>query len=157
VRLSDASGTAGMGFRLSFVIEGGECARQILEWMVGTLEAFAKSLFKPSSPSKYPKLAGDVPEHLFLRFQAYGDINMPKMLDGATDGAPEGKRLKLVGTIGANIPALAALVGKDLGRWRVEFGLYLENVPGKTANKLFGTPENENVDVWILKGSAYEI
>ncbi len=73
--------------------------------------------------------------------------------------APSGSapsQMKLVGRLEANVPALAALVGREMGRWRVNFGLYLEDVPGSMLHDVLGTPEDENVDLWVLKGSAYE-
>jgi hypothetical protein len=157
VRLTDATGSAGGGLRLSFVIEGGETARQILEWIIGSLVAFANNFLKPAAPAKFPRLDPGVPEHLYIRFEGYGIISTPKMLGKLAPGSSAPSQLKLVGRIEANVPALAALVGKEMGRWRVNFGLYLEDVPGSMLHKILGTPENENVDLWVLKGSAYEV
>ncbi|MFH0816624.1 MAG: lamin tail domain-containing protein [Methanobacteriota archaeon] len=157
VELTDASGSVGGGVSLSFIIEGGETARQILEWLVGSLEAFAENLVRPSAPAKFPRLDSGVPEHLYLRFEGYGIVSTPKMLGKLAPGSSAPAQLKLVGRIEANVPALAVLVGKDMGRWRVNFGLYLEDVPGSLLHKILGSPENENVDLWMLKGSAYEV
>jgi hypothetical protein len=157
VCITEASGSAGGGFRLSFVIEGGKTARQLLEWVIGALEAFAGNLFKPAAPAKYPRLAPEAPEHLYLRFEGYAVVGAPAMLRGASSGGEMPQTLKLVGRVEANVPALAALAGKDMGRWRINFGVYVENVPGEMAHELFGTPEDENVDVWILKGTAFEL
>jgi len=157
VKLTDASGSAGGGFRLSFVIEGGETARQILEWLIGSLEAFANNFLKPAAPAKFPRLDPGAPEHLYLRFEGYGIVSTPKMLGKLAPGGAAPAQLKLVGRIEANVPALAALVGKDMGRWRVNFGLYLEDVPGSMLHQMLGTPANEYFDLWVLRGSAYEV
>lgn len=42
-------------------------------------------------------------------------------------------------------------LGKNLGRWRVNFGLYVREMPGKIASRMFGTPEDVNPDVWIFR------
>jgi hypothetical protein len=156
VRLTDATGSGGGGFRLSFVIEGGEAARQILEWIIGSVEAFARNFMKPAAPAKYPSLAKGVPEHLFIRVEGYGIVSTPAALSKISPGSQAPSQMKLVGRLEANVPALAALVGKDIGRWRVNFGLYLERVPGSMLHDILGTPEDEDVDLWMLQGSAYE-
>ncbi len=155
VMLTDMTGSGGGGITLSFVIEGGGTLAAILRWIIGSVTAFLAKFGKPTQPSQYPKLADDVPEHLFVRLEFYALVQMPRMLKKAVGTEEEMSEIKLAGRIEANIPALAALVGKDMGRWRINFGVFVENVPSSIADPLFHTGE-ESVNVWLFKGSVWE-
>jgi hypothetical protein len=156
VMLTDISGTGGGGIRLCFVIEGGDTLVQILRWVIGSVSAFLAKFGKPTQPAEYPKLGADVPEHLFIRLEFYAMVQMPKMLKGASGSSGEDQEpVRLAGRIEANVPALAALVGKEMGRWRINFGVYIENVPPNVADPLFQTG-NKAVNIWLFKGTAWE-
>lgn len=156
VMLTDISGTGGGGIKLSFVIEGGDTLAELLRWVIGSVSAFLAKFGKPTQPAQYPKLGADVPEHLYIRLEFYGMVQMPGVMRraaGADGGEPQ--TVRLAGRIEANIPALAALVGREMGRWRINFGVYIENVPPDIADPLFQTG-NKTVNVWLFKGTAWE-
>jgi hypothetical protein len=156
VQLKDMTGSGGFGITLSFVIEGGDTLATILRWVIGSVATFLAKFGKPTQPSQYPKLAEDVPEHLYVRLDFYGLVQMPKMMQKAARSTEEMPPIKLAGRIEANIPALAALAGKEMGRWRINFGVYVEKVPPKIADPLFNTG-NKTVNVWLFKGTVWEI
>ncbi|MDO9537674.1 MAG: lamin tail domain-containing protein [Thermoplasmata archaeon] len=156
VQLTDMTGSGGGGITLSFVIEGGDTLAAILRWVIGSVAAFLAKFGKPTQPAQYPKLAADVPEHLYVRLDFYGMVQMPKMLKKATSNEEDMPPIKLAGRIEANIPALAALVGKDMGQWRINFGAYIEKMPANIADPLFGTGD-KTPDVWLFKGTVYEV
>ncbi|MEW5937510.1 MAG: lamin tail domain-containing protein, partial [Candidatus Thermoplasmatota archaeon] len=157
VAFKEMTGSAGGGLRLSFVIDSGRAVRKILEWIIGTISAFAAQLGMPNAPVAYPRLDPMVPEHCYVRLEGYVQVGTPKLMKRAV---PEGEcpeSMTIVGRIEANVPAIMALFGKDMGKWRVNFGLYVREMPGQIASKLFGTPEDVDPDVWIFKGCAYEV
>lgn len=156
VKLTDATGAGGGGITLSFIIEGGDALAAVLRWIIGSVSAFLAKFGKPTQPSQYPKLDEGVPEHLFIRLEFYAMVQMPKMLKAAAQTEEELETVRLAGRIEANIPALAALVGKDMGSWRVNFGAFVENVPAAIADPLFGTGD-EIVNIWLFKGTVWEI
>jgi hypothetical protein len=155
VQLKDMTGSGGGGITLSFVIEGGDTLAAILRWIIGSVATFLAKFGKPTQPSQYPKLADDIPEHLYVRLDFYGLVQMPKIMQKASGSAEAMPPIKLAGRIEANIPALAALAGKEMGKWRINFGVYVEKVPPKIADPLFNTG-NRTVNVWLFKGTVWE-
>ena len=155
IQLTDMTGSGGGGITLSFVIEGGDTLVQILRWIIDSVATFLANFGKPSQPSQYPKLSAEVPEHLFIRLDFYGIVQVPQMIKKAVQNDQEMDSVKLAGRIEANIPALAQLTGKDMGRWRINFGVYIEKMPAAIADPLFGTGD-ATPDVWLFKGSVYE-
>ncbi len=155
VKLTDATGSGGGGITLSFVIEGGDTLAALLRWVIGSVAVFMAKFGKPTQPSQYPKLGDDIPEHLFVRLEFYGLVRMPKVLQKASGNEEEPDQIKLIGRIEANIPALAALAGREMGRWRINFGVFIENVPPKIADPLFRTGD-KTINVWLFKGTVWE-
>jgi hypothetical protein len=43
-----------------------------------------------------------------------------------------------------------------MGRWRINFGVYIEKMPAPIADALFGTGD-ATPDVWVFKGSVWEM
>jgi hypothetical protein len=156
VQLKDMSGSFGGGISLSFVIEGGDTLRNLLEWVIGSLAVFLAKIGKASQPSQYPKLAEGVPEHLYIRLDVYAFVKVPGVFRKLADKPEELGTVKVGARIEANIPALAALIGKNMGRWQINFGVYIENLPAQIADQLFGTGEDVTPNVWIMKGMVYE-
>jgi hypothetical protein len=156
IMLKDASGTGGGGIKLSFVIEGGDTLTAILRWIIGSVATYLANLGKPNIPGQYPKLAPEVPEHLFVRLDFYAMVKIPKMVKSASQSGEEPESIKMIGRIEANIPALAALAGREMGRWRINFGVYIEKMPAEIADALFGTGD-ATPDVWVFKGAVWEM
>ena len=156
IMFTDMTGSGGAGMTLSFVIEGGRTLAQILRWIIGSVGAFLANLGSPSQPAEYPQLAPEVPEHLFIRLDVYGMVEVPKMVKKAVQSDDIMDLIKLAGRIEANIPALAELAGKDMGQWRINFGVFVEKMPAKIADPLFGTGD-ATPDVWLFKGTVYEM
>jgi len=155
VMLTDMTGTGGAGMTLSFVIDGGKTLVQILRWIIDSVATFLANFGKPCQPGQYPKLSPEVPEHLFIRLDVYGMVEVPKMVKSAIQNDEDMGQVKLAGRIEANIPALGELAGKEMGRWRINFGVYVESMPAAIADPLFGTGD-ASPDVWLFKGTVYE-
>ncbi|MFO7618859.1 MAG: hypothetical protein R6W91_04305 [Thermoplasmata archaeon] len=155
VMLTDMTGSGGGGITLSFVIEGGDTLAAILRWVIGSVSAFLAKFGKPNQPAQYPKLAADVPEYLFVRLEFYGMVQVPQMVKSAVQAGDDMDPVKLTGRVEANIPALAALTGREMGRWRINFGVYVDKMPAAIADPLFGTGD-ATPDVWLFKGTVFE-
>lgn len=155
IMFTDMTGSGGAGMTLSFVIEGGRTLAQILRWIIGSVGVFLANLGSPSQPAEYPQLAPEVPEHLFIRLDVYGMVQVPAMVKKAIQSDEAMDPIKLAGRIEANIPALAELAGKEMGQWRINFGVFVESMPSAIADPIFGTGD-ATPDVWLFKGTVYE-
>lgn len=79
VVLSDASGTAGVGMRQSFVVTG-EAIVDLLRWLIHTLATFIVNLGRPSNPIVYPTFPRSFFSELYLSFEVLFTVGMPKMV-----------------------------------------------------------------------------
>ncbi len=154
-------GAAGGGFRLSFVIDGVGLA-DLLRWLVDVLKTFLHNLTTPNNPQAFPTIPRSVPEHMFIRLEGYLIVGVPASVRGAVPESMAGEvptQVTFVVLIQANLPLFAALIGKDWGRWRLDFGVYIEGFPASIADTLFGykAEEGAQISLWLIKVSLYEI
>jgi len=49
------------------------------------------------------------------------------------------------------------ILGKDMGRWAIDFGLYLSGKTSPIAQTLYGSSGKNDPDLWLLKGRIYQI
>jgi len=150
-----AGAAAGGGIRLAFVAEG-EAILHIFRWIMQNVLAFFNSLTNPNVEAEYYTLPKEVPEHLFIRGELFFVVGMPKLLVRAADAEEVLGDYKFVIAIQANVPVFGILLGYNWGRWRIDFGIYIESVPSFIANPIFGTGDAEP-DVWILRASVYGV
>jgi hypothetical protein len=156
-----AQGAAGGGFRLSFVIDGVGLSA-LLRWLVDVLKVFVHNITTPNNPQAFPTVPQGVPEHMFIRLEGYLIVGVPASVRGVTPDSLKGEvpqQVTLVILIQANLPLFAGLMGKDWGRWRIDFGVYIEDFPSKIADTLFGykSEEGAKISLWLVKVSLYEI
>lgn len=149
-----AGGAAGAGFRLALVAEG-EAFVHLFRWLVDNVLTFFHNLLQPNAPADYPTFPEGVADHVFVRGEVLATVGMPRMLQRAAGASVPGDA-RLVFHIQGNVPAIGNLVGADWGRWRVDFGAYLERVPAAIAGPLFGTDPDVDLDVWLFHASLYE-
>ncbi len=150
-----AGAAAGGGFRLAFVAEG-ESLVYVFQWLVDNILTFFHNLLRPNAPAEYPALPPGVPEHLFVRGEVLAAVGMPKVFQRAAGASVPGE-FRFVFQIQGNVPALGNLLGEEWGRWRVDFGAYIERVPHAIAGPLFGTAPEVDIDVWLFRASVYEL
>ncbi|HLE45591.1 MAG TPA: hypothetical protein VI915_01180, partial [Thermoplasmata archaeon] len=148
-----AGPSVGGGFRLAFVIDGGYVA-EVLRWLIDNIMEFLRTLPDPSGSAHYETFPTNLWDYLALRFEIFGTIGLPKAIARSVPGDfPTPLRMAL--RVQANLPAIANLFRHDLGRWRVDFGVYLEQVPLPIVQAFFGGKAT-SMDVWFVAGSVYE-
>ncbi len=154
VLIGDASGSAGVGFRASFVVTG-EAIVELLRWLIYSFGTFVVNLGRMSNPIAYPAFPDAFFAGLYLRFEVVFEVGLPRMIRllGAVGSLEQ--RFKLAIAVSPNLPALGRLVGKDWGDWAVEFGAYLEGVPKEFANGFLTKDVGDLIDFWIVKASVY--
>ena len=156
VLLSDATGSAGFGFRASFVVSG-ESIVELLRWLIHSFATFVVNLGRASSPIAYPAFPQAFFAGLYLRFEVLFEVGTPRMLKvlGVTDQLEN--RLTCVVSISPNIPCLGRIVGRDWGQWRVDFGVYLEGVPREFVSGFLLKDTGDVVDLWLVKGRVFGV
>ena len=154
VVLSDSSGTAGAGFRASFVVTG-EAIVDLLRWLIHSLATFIVNLGRAYAPLAYPQFPKAFFAGLYLRFEVLFEVGLPSMLSciGAVSGIKD--RYIMAISISPNLPAIGRLIGRDWGNWSVDFGAYLEGVPKEFGSMLFTTDTGDLMDFWLVKGRLY--
>lgn len=63
------------------------------------------------------------------------------------------KRTTIGFDVGCNVSGLGAVLGKDLGTWRVETGVVMRGVPGEMIPDRLEADEDYDHDVWLLRAS----
>ena len=154
VALSDASGTASVGFRASFIVTG-EAVVDLLRWLIHSFATLVVNLGRASCPMAYPAFPKPVFSGMFLSFDVLFEVGLPKLIRllGAVGNLEQ--RFTLALSISPNIPALGKLVGKNWGNWSIEFGACVEGVPKDFVSGMLATNTGEFVDFWLLKGAIY--
>ena len=154
VALSDASGTASVGFRASFIVTG-EAVVDLLRWLIHSFATLVVNLGRASCPMAYPAFPKPVFSGMFLSFDVLFEVGLPKLIRllGAVGNLEQ--RFTLALSISPNIPALGKLVGKNWGNWSIEFGACVEGVPKDFVSGMLATNTGKFVDFWLLKGAIY--
>jgi hypothetical protein len=156
VLVGDASGSAGVGFRASFVITG-DAIVEILRWLIFSLATFIVNLGRASNPIAYPTFPASFFSGLYLRFELLFEVSLPKMIRLLGAVGSLDRRFSCAIAIAPNIPALGKIVGRNWGNWAVEFGVYLEGVPREFAMGFLTKDTGDLIDFWIVKGRAYGV
>ncbi|HEX7392968.1 MAG TPA: lamin tail domain-containing protein, partial [Thermoplasmata archaeon] len=154
VLVGDASGSAGVGFRASFVITG-DAIVELLRWLIFSLATFIVNLGRASNPIAYPTFPTSFFSGLYLRFELLFEVGLPKMIRLLGAVGSLDRRFSCAIAIAPNIPALGKIVGRNWGNWAVEFGVYLEGVPREFATGFLTKDTGDLIDFWIVKGRAY--
>ena len=156
VSLKDASGTAGVAFRMSFVVTG-DAIVDVLRWLIHSFATFIVNLGKAQSPLAYPAFPTSFLSGLYIRFEVLFEVGLPNMvrLLGATGSLD--RTFACAVCISPNIPAMGRLLGRNWGSWGVDFGVYLEGVPKEFVQGFLAQDTGDLVDFWLVKGRAYGV
>jgi len=152
-KVSAGLGAGTAGFDLSFVIkEPVKVLWDVIPWLGECLKAFLLRMAYPGMPVVQVKAPSTVMERLYVRGTVYSSAGLPDFLGGGNARAEIGGRLE------ANIPALGAAVGKDLGRWMVRGGVVLPEFPSSVAEIIpgFDAP-GSSCDLWLVQLAVSEL
>ena len=154
VSLKDATGTAGVAFRASFVVTG-DAIVDVLRWLIHSIATFIVNLGKAHSPLAYPSFPSSFLSGLYVRFEVLFEVGLPKMvrLLGAVRDLERTFACSVC--ISPNVPAIGRLFGRSWGAWSVDFGVYLEGVPKEFVQGFLAQKTGDLVDFWLVKGRAY--
>jgi hypothetical protein len=154
LKVSAGLGTASGGLGLSFVIE--EPVRvllYVLPWITENLRAFLLNLAQPEMKIATSRAPSMVLEHLYVRGTVSTEAGLPEAFGGDRFGM-----MTFATRIEANVPALGALIGKDLGRWKVQVGVLLPNIPSAVVGMIPGMdPPKPRCDLWLVEFSIMEL
>jgi hypothetical protein len=154
VVVSDASGSAGVGLRASFVVTG-ESIVQLLRWVIHSIATFIVNLGRANNPISYPAFPMAFFSGLYLRFEILFEVGLPRMVRLLGAVGPLDKKFSAAVAVSPNIPALGRLVGRNWGSWSIDFGLYLEGVPKEFVRGFISDDTGDLVDLWLAKGRIY--
>jgi hypothetical protein len=150
-----SGGSVSGGFRLGFVVDRAVLF-ELLHWLESAIKAIIANLHNPFDQSPYPSMPMGLPEYLGVRLEVYFGVAYPKMLRSLSS-AQTPKNMDMAVSIQPNVPALMMLAGVDWGRWRIDFGAYLENFPLNSLGNVQTLDKGVVVDLYLLKGQIYEI
>ena len=154
--VSDATGVAGGGIRMSFVVKG-EAISELLKWLIKSLATYIVNLGRAGNPVEYPPSPDAFFSNLHVRFEALFFVGMPRLLTALGGRVDQSLRVTAVVAISPNMPAIGRLAGRDWGSWAVDFGLCLEGIPREVIGSMFAQSSGELVDVWLVRAKAYGI
>ncbi|MFQ5884877.1 MAG: hypothetical protein ACE5IO_07230, partial [Thermoplasmata archaeon] len=148
---------AGSGFRLCFVVDG-TVLFGVLHWLKDVVGDFVRNLNNPANASPYVSMPGELPEYLGVRIEVYFGVDYPKAFERLAKEPNESvEKMTMAVSIQPNVPAIVKLAGLDWGKWKIDFGVYLENFPGSSLGKAFSLSKDSVVDLWLIKGQIYEV
>jgi len=156
VTVNDASGSAGVGFRTSFVVTGGAIV-ELLRWLIHSFATFIVNLGRASNPIAYPAFPPGFFAGLCLRFELLFEVGVPKLIRVIGGAGSIGQRFECAVVVSPNMPALGKIVGKNWGNWSIDFGVCLSGVPKEFAKAFMLKDTGDLMDFWIVKARLYGI
>jgi hypothetical protein len=154
VTLNDASGSAGVGFRTSFVVTGGAIV-ELLRWLIHSFATFIVNLGRASHPIAYPAFPPNFFAGLYIRFELLFEVGMPKIIRMIGAAGTIGNRFECAVVVSPNMPAIGKIVGKNWGNWSIDFGVCLSGVPKEFASSFLLKDTGDLIDFWIVKARLY--
>jgi hypothetical protein len=147
VSVSDGTGAAGSGFRLSLSVSNG-FVREALHWFGNALVEAMKNLLNPLAPLRSALSLERLCENTWIGLSAFSKVGVPVILGRSP------LMVKMSAVIKVNVAALGALTERDLGRPQLMFGVLISGLPSSLLqnSKLHGC--GPLVDVWLLKASV---
>ena len=148
-----AADAAGAGFRVAFVMDG-RAVVEILKWLIHNLIRFLRTFPVVIAEVEYEGFPEDLLDSFSVRIEAFATVGLPRFMANA-GGEDVPSRVRADVRVQPNLPALLNAWRPEAGTWRVDFGVYLEQVPAPVADAFFHTG-TETPDVWFLKGAVVE-
>ncbi|MEM2839143.1 MAG: lamin tail domain-containing protein [Thermoplasmata archaeon] len=149
--INDISGTAGVGVKIK-VSFGEEFVKMGILWFIEQLARLISNLFL-SSPISPNLLAHARPlEEIYLGVDFYTRIGTPRVLSVLFTGTSVPSEVRMAITVSINLATLGSLFGQDWGRFKVVFGVHLDDLPGMKLIRPL-TVRREKVDIWLLRGT----
>ncbi len=150
--VQDVTSSARAGFSLSLVATG-DLLEDGLRWVGERVRDAVERMTNPYSAVSGRSLGAVLAEDIYVRVSAFGHLGLPRALSTGIVNA----EFRCDAVIETNVASLAGLLGVDLGRWRVNFGVVVSGVLGGLIPPEFGIDSAMFVDVWVFRASVYEL
>lgn len=147
VSINDDAGATGGGFRLSLAVSNG-FVREALQWFGNALVEAMRDLLNPMAPLRSALSMDRLCENTWIGLSAFCKVGLPDILGKSS------VMVRMSSVIKVNLAAVGVLIGKQMGRPQLIFGVLLSGIPSALLQdaKLRGT--GSMVDVWLLKASV---
>jgi hypothetical protein len=151
IGINDISGSAGGGFKLRAHIDG-DLIRQMIIWFAEQMaKIFGRILWnKDVSLAMTGKM--HPAESIYIGIDAYCRIGTPEWLSLVLDTAGLTGELRLTCTFLMNLATLGPFFGKQIGSYRVIFGLHIDGLPGEDLLEPLSI-HSDKVDLWLVRGT----
>ena len=147
VSISDDSGSAGSGFRLSLSVSNG-FVREALHWFGNALVEAMRDLLNPMAPLRSALSMERLCENTWIGLSAFTKVGLPNILGKSP------MTVKLATVIKVNLAAMGMMVGKDMGRPQMSCGVLISGIPASVLQDVRLRGTGTLVDVWLLKASV---
>jgi hypothetical protein len=147
VCITDQAGVSGGGFRLSLAVSNG-FVREALQWFGNAIVEVMRDLLNPMAPLRSALSMERLCENTWIGLSAFSKIGLPGILGKSP------VTVKMSSVIKVNLAAVGALLGQNMGKSQVIFGVLISGIPASLLDnvKLRGT--GSVVDVWLLKATV---
>ena len=147
VKAADITGSGSTGVTIMLGVDSG-IIEDGLRFLLSKIPLLSKYVSNPDGMTAETILY----ENVFIRVYVHGGISVPDFLSFVSDDSVD------IGvSVRTNLAAISALLGGDKGRWNVEAGVLMEDVPTKALPALFDADPDKDSDLWLLKVLFYEL
>ncbi|MFA5452630.1 MAG: lamin tail domain-containing protein, partial [Candidatus Methanomethylophilaceae archaeon] len=147
LEITDYAETQHNGIRISLEI-GSEMIEDSLKWLISQIGCLAKYI----DTSNNLKPAEFVCEDTYFRTMVYTGISAPQFLNITSLDTKV-----LIGvSVSVNIAGICNVFGKDMGKWKANIGIVMENIPTMMVPPLFEADKTMKSDLWLLKVNFQE-
>jgi len=91
----------------------------------------------------------------FIGFEIVFSLGVPSFIGMLSQGSHEETEVLLAISIRLNVATIGLLLGRHVGFWSIEFGVYLEGIPPSLIGET--TQKGEVLDIWLLHGTAVQL
>jgi hypothetical protein len=147
VSISDGTGAAGSGFRLSLSVTNG-FVREALHWFGNALVEAMKNLLNPLASLRSALSLQRLGENTWIGLSSFCKVGVPDILGKSP------LMVKMSAVIKVNVAALGSLTGRDLGRPQMVFGILISGIPSSLVQGIKLHGNGPMIDVWLLKASV---
>lgn len=151
VSIHDISSSVSAGFTLSLVATG-DFVEKALRWVGEVVLNAIRGLTNPYGAAQHTSSTPHIAEDVFVRVSGFGKVGLPRMVSRMA----EGLEFRFDAVIEANMAFIGGVLGTDLGKGYVGFGVCISEIPGKMLPLVFGVDTNKLATLWVFKASIYE-
>lgn len=143
LEITDYVETQHHGIRVSLET-GSDLIREGLNWLVGQIGCLTKYVGGPSNTDPL----GIVCENTYFRTIVYTGIGAPRFLN--TLSAMD-TNVAVGVSVSVNLAGVGNIFGQDLGRWKAQIGIVMENIPTILIPDIMDPDKTLKSDLWLVR------